>query len=402
MPPHAAPRRLRRRGERTTAGRAPAGQPTLTRQIIDLQRAAGNRAVARLLGSRPLQRMPVLDAGVRPRNAILEPTAEEFADYEASMMLVPEEFLGRFADDLAADERESTLVRVGTLLRIMEARGGPDALAVAAYRAEAPGPAKLTALEDAITQLDAGIGAELDVPQQQPQQPQQAPLEVSISHEFLRIDFEHRHDGQRHMIRASLLRHGFWNIRESHPEEQNSLLMDAIRGDLAADGASLGEQVRSRWPYHGPGVVYTVASGRKYEVDGDRHFFPVEGPGITRLTRAEYLTLKAVAVIFRTPSSDRVARAPTAEALFERLGGVIPDHLASALAQIRQEGVQQSDLIDALATRHLKRYDAPSVTALLWDLGVLAGERRRDAAARERRDRRKEREAEDRARNDPR
>ncbi|MDA0162021.1 hypothetical protein OM076_17235 [Solirubrobacter ginsenosidimutans] len=343
--------------------------------------------------------MKIMPDGMGPGLHIPDhPTAGDFSDYEAAYVLVPIEFVEEFSAGLDPVEVESTLVSVGTLLRILSLNDSGCARAVQAYRTAPAGAAKIQALQAALDLLDSEIGPQLDrpsVPVAQPALP--ASPAVVDDGTWLSVTFKNLKTDREETVYASLLRHGLWNLGDSHPEDLNSLLMPEVREQLMADGASLAKQLPKRQPYFGKGMCYEVPSGRVYEVDKGDHFFPVSGPGVLKLVRERYMMLKAVLGVLRSPHADRVAKSVAPLELFETLGTRIED-LGTFLTQIRACGVHRDDDIDAVVARYIKPYACPSITDFLAELAGIVNQQRLWDAARASRDRRKDKAAEDRKR----
>jgi hypothetical protein len=352
-------------------------------------------------GMRPrqvVQRLPIIPDGMEPdRHLDGGSAAGDFTDFEDNYVLVPATFLELYNAALSPDERASTLVRFSTLMAILDHSGPAGHGLVAAYNGIAPGPAKLVALSAVAAAIDATLGRLLTDYERQRINHEHQRIPVELNDTFLIVRFHNFPTGTNCMVRASMLRHGIWNMEDSHAEELNSVLLPGAQGQLEQDGRDLGAQLARANPYHGAGRLYRVSSGREYEVDGVSHFFPVRGPDVAPLTRKQYLTLRAIILLFQTYHGSRIRDARDAEEFIEDYDAP-PDELSSALSQIRLVGFGIDPFVDDLVERFVKPYRASSITALMEELNTVCVSMREFGEARARRQRRKARDAEDRER----
>jgi hypothetical protein len=343
--------------------------------------SAGRNAGGRFQGQ-TVQRMPVIPDGMEPERHISaqNPTLEEFNDYLNSFVLVPEAFLEAYPHVLDQDERESTLVKFKTLMKVLARLSPAGNSAVGVYALEFAGPRKLAALSAVAGRIDVEIGGALDdyrrgkAAREEEDRRRQvddefASIPVELNETFLIVKFRNIPTGTNCWVRASMLRHGLWSMEDSHPEEQNSVLLPSVRGSLLADGRDLGEQLSVKRDWHGKGHYYKAKSGRVYEVDGAHHFFPVDGPGVVRLNRSQYIIARAVVNLFHAHIGTAIRAATTGEHLYALLKGNVPVGLTSALSQIRNtsSGFAVDATVDNLIGKHVKHYASKSITWLLGD-----------------------------------
>lgn len=314
-----------------------------------------------------VQREPIIPAGMEPSRHIEPEQAEDFESLLKSFVLVPEELLDLFSNVLDDEEKESTLVKYQTLLNILCVCSREGQEAVDAFQNLGAGTEKLAAFGRIAELIDLHVGPL--VQEQKQSVIASAEPTAYFDEPFLYVEFFNKPTKTPRQIRASLLRHGLWLMKESHPEDKNSLWLPWVQSELVADGCELGVMLAKVKEWHGSGKVYKTKSGRSYEVDGVKHFFPVEGPGVVPLDRKQYLTLRAIILLFESNCGSAVRECSGAKQLLDSLQGSVPSEISSCLAQIAESGATTTDsLVDSLLTEYIKPYNCGSMTNMLLEL----------------------------------